>query len=76
MANEDDRRANVSQAVLQYIEHLKSNGHPDRDDDFENKIFEAAVELVAGSDAFDRINLLIDAREKHLSKDWSDGITG
>ena len=50
-------------AIREYFDHLQAAGNECRDSDFENAIFEAAVRLYVGEDAFDTVNQLIDERD-------------
>jgi hypothetical protein len=58
------------EAVKEYMEYIGSEDrHEDRDEKYTNPIFEAAVESVYGSKAFDYVNKAMDDYDKRIYRE-------
>lgn len=54
----------LRQAVADYLEFVETDYHPDRNERYENRVFEAAVELFHGEGVWDRVNAAIEAHDE------------
>ena len=60
----DDKYDALKQACKNYLDYLADEeSNVDGDDDYENDIFEKAMELCMGEDIWDEVNGLLDARD-------------
>ena len=58
----------LKQACEDYLEYLASDeSNMDRDEDYENDIFEKAMEFCCGDNIFDDVNRLIEERDERDS---------
>ena len=62
---DNDKLAKLKEACDDYIRYLASDeSHEDADDDWENDIFEKALEAMRGDSVWDEIQGLRDARDE------------